>query len=147
MKVAIVYTSVTGNTEGLANRIAQQFERCQCEVEEYRVEEFLLEWVKDFDILVIGTYTWGNGEVPEKMKPLLRDLQRLELPHLVTGVFGTGDRFFPHFCGAVDHFKNVLMNRTKLAVTLKVELFPQKQDETKCLKFVEKCMMKMKIPL
>ncbi|WP_085993314.1 flavodoxin domain-containing protein [Oceanobacillus senegalensis] len=140
MKVAIVYTSVTGNTEHLARILTEQFKIRQCDVSTYRIEDFPIQYIDKFDIFIIGTYTWGKGNIPENMTFLFASFEGSEPSHLVTGVFGTGDRFFPHFCGAVDRFRDLLKQKTRLAVTLKVELFPQKQDEHKCVKFVERCV-------
>ncbi len=142
MKVAIVYTSVTGNTEQLAQMLVDSFNEQQCPVSLYNVHEFPVERIKEFDVFIVGTYTWGNGEIPSSMEQLYSRLEEIELPNLVTGVFGTGDSFFPHYCGAVDRFRDVLKNNTNLAVTLKVELFPQSKDQEKCVKFVDKCLMR-----
>ncbi|RKQ32734.1 flavodoxin [Oceanobacillus halophilus] len=140
MRVGIVYTSVSGNTEALGKLLAEQFHRKHCDVSLYRIENFSIDWMNKVDIFIIGTYTWGNGDLPENMSMLYRALEKVHSPNLITGVFGTGDSFFPQFCGAVDKFRDLLKHKTNLAVTLKVELFPQQQDEWKCSKFVDKCM-------
>ncbi|MFD1849813.1 flavodoxin domain-containing protein [Oceanobacillus bengalensis] len=140
MRVGIVYTSVTGNTEGVAKLLEEQFKRQDCEVFVYPVEEFSFQWIHHYDVFVIGTYTWGKADIPKEMHLLFEWMKKHEQPHLVTGVFGTGDRFFSHFCAAVDKFRDVLYQNTRLAVTLKVELFPQAQDKKKCVTFVEKCV-------
>jgi flavodoxin I len=43
----------------------------------------------------------------------------------------------PHFCGAVDEFRDMLYVQTNLAVILKVELSPQLSDMEKCHRFVQ----------
>jgi len=139
MKVGIVYTSVTGNTENLAKLLADAFRKQSNDVFLYKIEVFNVEWVNQFDVFVIGTYTWGRGEIPNNMKALYQNFQTTKYPNLITGIFGTGDRFFPQFCGAVDRFRDLLKHQTRLAVTLKVEFFPQYQDKMKCVLFVKKC--------
>ena len=136
-KIAMVYSSVTGNTEALVQVIAKQFMSYGLKLDIYRVETFDLEKIADYNAMVIGTYTWGNGEIPKEMMPLYQAFERAGREQLVTGVVGTGDRFYPHFCGAVDEFRDMLFVYTTLAVTLKVELTPESKDIAKCEKFAE----------
>ncbi|MBS4190832.1 flavodoxin domain-containing protein [Bacillus sp. FJAT-49705] len=136
MRIAIVYTSITGNTEELALLLCEQFKKNVDDIFLYRIEQFPLHTLENFDAIVIGTYTWGNGDIPIEMEQIFQAIAKRERKNLVTGIFGTGDRFYPYFCGAVDRFKDVLNNSTDLAVTLKVELLPQELDLNRCMKFV-----------
>ena len=137
MKAVILYTTVTGNTETLAKMIYSNllcyFER----VEIFRIVEFPLEKVVEYSVVVIGTYTWGDGAIPKEMLELYTAIEQLDTKHITTGVFGTGDTFYPHYCGAVDKFRDMLFVQTNLAVTLRVELLPQVQEEKKCKKFAK----------
>ncbi|QED48240.1 flavodoxin domain-containing protein [Cytobacillus dafuensis] len=136
MRTAIIYTSITGNTEELALLLFEQFKKKQFDTFLYRIDQFPLHTLENFDAIVIGTYTWGNGDIPFEMELLYQEIAKRERKNLITGIFGTGDRFYPLFCGAVDRFKDVLKNCTDLAVTLKVELLPQELDLNRCMKFV-----------
>jgi flavodoxin I len=111
-KLAIVYTSVTGNTEEVASILYQASKLNFKHVSIYPVNLLPRINLEEFDAVLIGTYTWGNG------------------------VFGTGDSFYPDFCGAVDEFRNMLYAHTTLAATLKIELMPQVGDLKKCYQFV-----------
>ncbi|SET53396.1 flavodoxin I [Salinibacillus kushneri] len=144
MKILIIYTSITGNTEQLMHHIATEFARDTHEIDIFRVSNFSLPDITDYDVVLIGTYSWGNGDLPIEMEEIYEAFEEQEVQHIVTGVFGTGDRFYPHFCGAVDCFKDMLYFHTKLAVTLKVELMPQEQDIQKCRKFYHLVMNKVK---
>ena len=137
MKVAVVYSSITGNTLELSTMIYQLLQEKVTDVEMYPVQHFETSNLAQFDRLIIGTYTWGDGIIPSEMEPLYEAIENNNLKHVVTGVFGTGDRFYPNFCGAVDQFRDMLFVQTDLAVTLKVELKPQKRDYARCKKFVE----------
>ncbi|WP_025025909.1 flavodoxin domain-containing protein [Caldalkalibacillus mannanilyticus] len=135
MNVAIIYTSKTRNTEALSYLIYDSFRAFSLSVTIFTIDEFSLSTLDYYDGLIIGSYTWGNGEIPKEMDALYAELEARNLKHLTTGVFGTGDSFYPHFCGAVDHFRDMLFVRTTLAVTLKVELHPQPQDHLRCQEF------------
>lgn len=130
MKLAIVYASVTGNTEELADVLCGCFRNQGMETDCYPIEDFSLNSISDYDSLVIGTYTWGDGDVPEELLPLQQEL--LRCPQLVTGIFGTGDRFYPKFCGAVDVLHEIFLD----AVPLKIELSPQSIDMSQIENFV-----------
>lgn len=140
LKIAIVYTSVTGNTQELAEEIYRVFLGKALNIDIFSIEEFQKTYLTQYKVVVIGTYTWGNGEIPKEMWPLYQVLESLNRKEVTTAVFGTGDSFYPNFCGAVDMFRDMLYVRTNLAATLKVELMLQKQDVYRCQKFVESIM-------
>jgi flavodoxin I len=134
-KIAIVYTSISGNTKELAFLIASFFNQ-DIELNIFTIDQFNLSEIKEYDAIIIGTYTWGNGDIPLEMEKLYETMSSQSLKRMVTGVFGTGDTFYSTFCGAVDLFRDMLYVHTDLAVTLKVELKPQSQDIQRCEQFV-----------
>ncbi|GGE51085.1 putative flavodoxin-1 [Pullulanibacillus camelliae] len=143
MKIAMVYTSVTGNTEALMRMIEQAFQTQGLPVDIYPIHAFDLEKLQQWDAIIVGTYSWGNGHIPREMRALFAAFEQQETRAVVTAVFGTGDSFYPHFCGAVDQFRDMLYVHTDLAVTLKVELLPQEQDVQRCQAFVERLMTRL----
>lgn len=136
-EIAIVYASVTGNTEALSDILVQSLQSKGLEPSIYKVTDFALKELSHYDIVIVGTYTWGSGEVPAEMTGLFQAFERLNRKELVTAVFGTGDSFFAEYCGAVDRFRDMLYVHTNLAATLKVELLPQERDKFRCNKFIE----------
>jgi len=137
MRVAIVYSSVTGNTKELADVIYRNFISHSADVMIERVESFSVECLSTFDAIIIGTYTWGDGKIPKEMWKLYHAIEKLENKNLITAVFGTGDSFYPKYCGAVDFFRDMLFVHTTLAATFKVELLPQIQDLFRSQMFVD----------
>ncbi|MEN1967556.1 flavodoxin domain-containing protein [Lentibacillus sp. N15] len=140
MRIAIVYTSVTGNTEELAEIMKAKFQERSVYVELFPLKDFPMERISQYDGLVIGTYTWANGSIPGEMLALYEELESADMDSIPTAVFGSGDSFFPHFCGAVDEFRDMLYVQSDLAVTMKVELRPQSDDVNKCDRFVD-CLL------
>jgi flavodoxin I len=137
MRIALVYTSKTGNTEALMEVIKECFKEQEIDLTVSRVEHFPLNDLARFNAIVIGTYTWGNGEIPSEMMKLYRAFEQQSVKNVVTGVAGTGDSGYHHFCGAVDEFRNMLYVHTNLAVTLKIEVVPQPSDIDRCRRFVK----------
>lgn len=137
ISVAIIYASVSGNTKELAEELYQILLGMSVHISIYSINEFSLEDLSQYKAVVIGTYTWGNGEIPMEMRQLYQAFESIKRKDITTAVFGTGDSFYPMFCGAVDQFRDMLYVHTNLAATLKVELLPQEQDIKRCRKFVE----------
>ncbi|MGG3467563.1 flavodoxin domain-containing protein [Neobacillus pocheonensis] len=144
MKVALVYASKSGNTKELVELLYNFINIHPINVNIYCVNEFPITQIKQFDAIIIGTYTWGNGDIPHEMVPLYQAFENQEVKRIVTGVVGTGDSFYPKFCGAVDVFKDMLFVCTDLAVTMKVELRPQVGDLNKCMRFVDLLLERLK---
>jgi flavodoxin I len=136
-KLAIVYTSVTGNTGEVARILYHASKQNFNDVSLFHVNKFQGINLEEFDAIIIGTYTWGNGDIPRELVAVYKAFEHANKKNLVTGVFGTGDSFYPHFCGAVDEFKNMLYVQTTLAASLKIELSPQVSDIKRCYQFVE----------
>ena len=139
--VAIVYASATGHTEILAHMVGDAFVRQGTEPDVFRVKEFDLAKLCRYDIVVVGTYTWMNGDIPKQLHGLFEAMEQQDKT-LVTGVFGTGDRCFATYCGAVDLFRDMLHATTILAATLKVEQMPSADDRMRCGAFAESVLMK-----
>ena len=63
----IVYASMTGNTEEIADIVAEAFEDLELEVE---IDECTQVDAADFeeaDICVVATYTYGDGDLPDEI--------------------------------------------------------------------------------
>ncbi|MEH7382268.1 flavodoxin domain-containing protein [Bacillus sp. JJ1533] len=140
MKVAIVYTSITGNTEEAVKIVNDYIGKYTNNCSIFQVEHFPLHELESFDVIIIGTYTWGNGDIPVEMMQFYHVFENISKKEIVTGVFGTGDQCYPHFCGAVDDFRDMLYVHSTLAATLKIELRPQRIDEHRFERFVEVVM-------
>ncbi|MGF6949700.1 flavodoxin I [Neobacillus sp. B4I6] len=136
MKIAIVYSSKTGNTEELAQRIFHLFLKKNVMASLFRIEQFRVRDLSQFAAIVIGTYTWGNGEIPQEMMELYRAFETQDVKKVLAGVIGTGDSGYPKFCGAVDEFKDMLYVHTNLIATLKIEVSLQMKDIDRCSRFV-----------
>ncbi len=123
----IIYASMSGNTKEVADIIASELSNSGVTyVDVRRIEGGVLPKPRDFDAMIIGTYTWDKGATPEEVKDFAADLGYK--PDNVY-VFGTGDTQFGGdalFCKAAD--KLARFYETEYPV-LKVEQSPRGTQE------------------
>ena len=120
----IVYASMTGNTEEIADIVAKKLEELGHTVD---VDECTTVDAADFedaDICIVATYTYGDGELLGK----------------IFGVVGSGDTFYDYFCHSVDEFENqfTFTGATKGADSVKVDLSAEDEDIENLEAFAEK---------
>ena len=125
----IVYASMTGNTEEIADIVAKKLEELGHTVD---VDECTTVDAADFedaDICIVATYTYGDGELAD-----------LDLSGKIFGVVGSGDTFYDYFCKSVDEFENqfTFTGATKGADSVKVDLSAEDEDIENLEAFAEK---------
>lgn len=64
-KIGIFYGSSTGTTESVAHTIAQKLGVASNDVHD--ASKLTGEMVKEYDVLVLGTSTWGCGRVARRL--------------------------------------------------------------------------------
>ena len=135
-KIVILPYSMTGNTRAVADLLRDLSGDDMAMIHPNPDHKAVSELIRTADILMIGTYSWGNGEIPEGFLPILEAVKSHAEPGLITGVFGTGDSFYPDFCGAVDRLAEGLHDPCFVAERLKIELMPQPSDIERCRTFI-----------
>ena len=86
-KVGIFFGSTTGVTEDIAHKIAEKIDGA--DVFNIDGNEDKLE---DYDVLLLGTSTWGFGDLQDDWAVVLDDLSNLDLKGKKVGYFGSGDQ-------------------------------------------------------
>jgi flavodoxin I len=90
-KVGIYYGSSSGNTERIAKSIQsllQGFEIGLFDVSNVKSEDF-----DNFDNLILGTSTWGIGDLQDDWESFLPKLEQISLDGKVIALFGLGDSY------------------------------------------------------
>ena len=142
MKALVCYISYSGNTEEVAELIEETLLSHNHEVELYRVG--LSEGIPDFnnfDIVFMGTFTWGDGRVPSDMKNFITEIG-YKPKNIV--LFGTGDTQFGGdllFCGALDRLKKFYNSEYDV---LKIEQSPRGKQEERVIDWTEGVIGKWK---
>lgn len=129
----IVYASMTGNTEEIADIVANKLKELGMEVHNDECTTIETEEILEADIIVVATYTYsygGDGELPDEIVDFYTDLTDLDLTGKIYGVCGSGDTFYDDFCTSVDEFDIMLASRgaTKGAENVKVDLAAEDED-------------------
>ncbi|WP_214842510.1 flavodoxin domain-containing protein [Exiguobacterium sp. s150] len=129
MNVAIVYSSMSGNTEEVASLVeTAHIERGDhvALFESDRIGHREAAALASYDLVYFGSYTWADGVLPDEMKDTFRlILKELNVPIRQAAVFGTGDKMFVHFCRAVDEMAYHL---SKYGIPLAGELLKIEQS-------------------
>lgn len=85
--VAVIYGSTGDNTKGVAKKIASKIEGAELiDVTKASVDE-----VEKFDSLILGTSTWGLGDLQDDWEGFLPDLKKANLAGKTIALFGLGD--------------------------------------------------------
>ena len=137
------FASMTGNTEEIADIVADKFRDLGVEVDVDECTTVDAEDFLDADIAVVATYTYGDGELPDE----IQDLRRFGWPDLkgkLYGVVGSGDTFYDEFCKAVDDFDRCFAatGAEKGSECVKVDLSAEDEDIEKLEAFAEELVAK-----
>lgn len=106
-KIGIFYGSSTGTTSELAQRVAKAV---GAEANCYDVANASASDVAPFDVLLLGSSTWGIGELQDDWAGFLPDLAAQDLSGKAVGLFGCGDAdsYPDSFCEALAEIKDGL---------------------------------------
>ena len=85
-KTIVVYGSSTGTCESIANTIAEKLG-----VEAINVSDFSAEVVAENDNLILGSSTWGAGELQDDWYDGINVLKGADLSGKTVAIFGCGD--------------------------------------------------------
>lgn len=104
----IFYGSTTGATEQVASEIANQLGVAEADVR--NVGEVSADDVDAFDVVLLGSSTWGAGDLQDDWYDFLDNLKAKDLSGKKVGLFGCGDSAsYPDtFCGALGQIYDAL---------------------------------------
>lgn len=127
----IVYASMTGNTEECANIVFDKLEELGLTVEIDEATSVEATDLENYDLVIAGPYTYGDGDLPDEMIDLYEDLTDVDLAGKIYGCFGSGDTFYDDlYCKSVKDFdeKLAMTGATKGAENVYVDLSPEEND-------------------
>lgn len=145
MKAVVVFATITGNNEDVADIVTDTLEDHGVEVDE---NEMTMADVADFDdadICVICPYTYDEGALPDEGFDFFDDLKEANLKGKVYGVAGSGDTAYADdFCVAVDEFGKAFdaAGATKGAENVHINLAPDEDDIKTLDQFVDELVKK-----
>ncbi|CAM3050210.1 flavodoxin domain-containing protein [Filibacter tadaridae] len=102
--ILIAYTSMTGNTEELAEiaKVVLTGRGFDVTVKTFDAEAIAAKEFLAYDGILFGTYTYDDGNLPYEIEETYDDLDTVSFTDKVVGVFGSGDSCYYEFCHATD---------------------------------------------
>ena len=102
-KTVVVYGSSTGTCEGIANKIGEKLG-----AEVINVTDMSADTLSGSDNILIGTSTWGAGELQDDWYDGVETIKGANLAGKTVAVFGCGDSssYSDTFCGAMIELYN-----------------------------------------
>ncbi len=88
MSTAIFYTSDSGNTENIAEKIAKELGN----IEIFNIRTTPIEKIKEYDKSILGTATWGDGDLPDDWDDKIDEFSKIDLSGKTVALFGLGDQ-------------------------------------------------------
>ena len=131
MKAVVVFATITGNNEDVADIVTDALEDHGVEVEETEMTMADVADFDDADICVVCPYTYDEGALPDEGLDFFDDLKEADLTGKVYGVAGSGDTAYADdFCVAVDKFGDAFATAgaTKGADNVHINLAPDEDD-------------------
>lgn len=131
MKTAIIYASSTGKTADVAKRIAKEMGVADADI--YRVKDFAPSKFADYEMLIVGSPTYGAGKVQDDWYDMLDGIEAMNLHGVTVAVFGCGnEKMRKTFCSAVgeiyDRFRD-----TGATMAGALNTFPYQFDASKAV--------------
>lgn len=101
-KYGIFYGSLTGTTKHVAEKIAKELGVDSSDI--HNVSDTAPDVLGEYEIIVAGTSTWGDGEIESDWYDFLDGAQAMDLSAQRLAVFGTGDETMVNtFCNGVHY--------------------------------------------
>ncbi|MBP5365093.1 MAG: flavodoxin [Bacteroidales bacterium] len=88
-KTIIIYGSTTGNAASAAQAIAAKLSGCDIK----DAAEATTDDLEGYDNLILGSSTWGDGELQDDWYGFLPKLGTVDLSAKTVAVFGVGDQY------------------------------------------------------
>lgn len=88
-RIGIFYGSTTGTCENLAGQLAGELGVSNNDI--HSADKLSTELIDSYDILILGTSTWGDGELQDDWYDGIKILKEANLEGKTVALFGCGD--------------------------------------------------------
>lgn len=110
-KIIVLYASETGNTEDMAEKIAEGVRETGLVPVVKDAYDATARELADYDGILFGSGTIGDGELPDEALDICEDLDPIDLKGRLAATFGSGDTMYDLFCEAVNIISSKLGER------------------------------------
>ncbi|NOU97144.1 flavodoxin [Paenibacillus sp. LMG 31456] len=138
--VIVIFASMTGNTEEMAESIADGIREAGHEITLKSSMDASASELSEYDGVVLGAYTWGDGDLPDEFLDLYEEMDDLDLTGKKSTAFGSCDSSYSEYGAAVDTIIAKLKELGSEVVLegLKIELTPSNEEKEQCKEFGRK---------
>ncbi|MCO7126869.1 flavodoxin [Sporolactobacillus shoreicorticis] len=143
--VLIVFASETGNTEEMAQKIAEGVKRAGNDPVVKDVLQLSASVFDDYKGIMFGSFTDGMGDLPYSVEDVLDNLNENDLKGKVAACFGSGDSSYGLFAAAVDTIQETLeqCGAEIIEDNFKVELSMTKEERDQAIQLGESFARKL----
>ncbi|WP_338232192.1 flavodoxin domain-containing protein [Companilactobacillus muriivasis] len=130
MKILLTYTSMTGRNEKIANYLADYLKEKGADVDLEEIIDTDAFGLTDYDAMIVESYTYHDGEVPDEAQDFYEDLADVDLERTKFAVLGSSSKKHIHFGRAVDYFTMQLnsSNGEQVSDSVKIDQDPDEDD-------------------
>lgn len=130
MKAKIVYASMTGNDEDMAEILEDDLVNAGFEVENSDVSFSDASEYLDADLCIFVTYTYGEGVMTDEIADFYAQMKDLDLKGKYFAVLGSGDKTYgEHFCENVFDFEKMFIKCDAKEITKPVTIENAPDDD------------------
>lgn len=142
MNVIVVYATITGNNEAIADILIEQFKAKDIAAKKSEISQTDPADLKNYDLAIICPYTYDLGSIPSEGYDFFDDLLKTDLTDLDYLVIGSGDTFYgeKYYGTAVDLFDQQMekANAHRLHPKIKIDRYPDDNDKQLLIETVNK---------
>ncbi|MQS53065.1 flavodoxin domain-containing protein [Companilactobacillus mishanensis] len=102
--ILITYTSMTGHNEKIAKHLEEYLKGKGADVTLEQLVDSDAFDLPDYDAVIVGSYTYHEGELPDEAQDFYEDLEDVDLDRTKFAVFGSSSKGHIHYGRAVDYF-------------------------------------------
>ncbi|CAJ1177521.1 Flavodoxin [Companilactobacillus paralimentarius] len=130
MNILVTYISMTGRNEKIAKHLVDYLEEHNADVTLEQMIETDAFALDSYDAVIVETYTYNDGEIPDEAQDFYDDLKDVDLNHTKFAVLGSSSKQHLHFGRAVDYFTMQLnsSNGEQVADSVKIDQDPDEDD-------------------
>lgn len=130
MKAKIVYASMTGNDEDMADILEEDLLDYGFDVDSSDVTFADASDYLESDLCIFITYTYGEGKMTDEIADFYDQLKTLNLTGKKFAVMGSGDKTYgEHFCENVFDFEKIFKEIGAEEITAPVTIENAPDDE------------------
>lgn len=129
-KIGIFFGSTTGNTEEVARLIGGKLGVDNNDIMD--ISSASPELFLDYDVLILGSSTWGAGDLQDDWYGVIDKLSSMNLSDKKVAVFGTGDSssYSDTFCDAIGQIAEAAEKANALLIGNHVDASEYSYDES-----------------